>query len=80
MILRRLGGRFGGGKGSGSRSDFRSADDGKRFVEVPSGTELRGTFQDGGRKQKVCIILYKGEGSGGGEGSGSRLHFRSADL
>ena len=34
MRLRRIGGGPGGGRGSGFRSDFASADDGKRFVEV----------------------------------------------
>ena len=40
MILRRLGGRFGAGKGSGARSDFRSADDGKRLVEVRAAVDV----------------------------------------
>ena len=34
MILRRLGGGSGRGRGSGLRSGAASADDGKRFVEV----------------------------------------------
>ena len=34
MILRRIGGEFERGRGSGVRFRWASADDGKRFVEV----------------------------------------------
>ena len=47
-----------------------SADDGKRFVEVPSGTELRGTFHSGQRS----IPLDKREGPGG-RGLGGEVPF-----
>ena len=44
MILRRLGGGFGRGRGSGARCGAASADDGKRFVDVPSGTSCAERF------------------------------------
>ena len=43
MIVRRLGGGFGRGRGSGVSSDSESADDGKRFCDpIARGTLCRG--------------------------------------
>ena len=60
MILRRLGGGFGRGRGLGLRCDSASADDGKRFVEVPSGTELRGTFHSISESKRYELYCTRG--------------------
>ena len=70
MILRRQGGGFGRERGSGSRSNAASADDGKRFVDVPSGTSCAERFMSDERDD-----IEKNRGrSRRGMGSGVRLH------
>ena len=76
MRLRRLGGGFGRGKGSGARSGSESADDGKRFVEVPSGTSCAERFI----RKKEMILRRIGGGPGGGWARERAVILAWADL
>ena len=73
MILRRIGGGFGRGKGSALRSDAASADDGKRLSRY----ELRWTFH---HCKKEMILRRLGGGFGRGKGSGFTSNAASADY
>ena len=63
MILRRQGGGSGRGRGTGCRSHAASADDGKRFVDVPSGTSCAERFMSQERDdiEKIRGRVREGE-------------------